>query len=74
MRLLKHQEAIPILELFEGKYRYADKCYFYKYKGPGPRSSGFPDYKEMNGTSCDDFSQFCRVYGNTTTGKPILLI
>ena len=52
----------------------SDKCYFYKYKGPGPGSSGFPDYKEMNRTICDDFSQFCRVYANTTAGKYFLLI
>ena len=50
-----------------------DKCYFYKYNGPESKM-GFPDYKAMNGRFCDDFSQFCRVYSNTTTGKFFLLI
>ena len=50
-----------------------DKCYFYKYNGPESKM-GFPDYKAMNGRFCDDFSQFCRVYSNTTTGKSFLLI
>ena len=51
----------------------SDKCYFYKYKGPEGKL-GFPNYEEMNGTSCDEFAQFCSVYGNTTTGKYFLLI
>ena len=58
------------LNLFE---TIRDKCYFYKYNGP-ESNTGFPNYKAMNKTNCDDFSQFCRVYANTTAGKYFLLI
>ena len=49
----------------------SNECGFYKYTGAQNDIGGY-EYEKLN--NCENFSQFCRVYSNTTLGKFILLI